>query len=95
MVYHNYQKFLEKNESNKNNFKALSQQGLPVNLPIYTSFSIEKVELKRGDGVVEIKSKFREAYTSESIASVVESVFNNPYVHVSNPSKIKNWRGFN
>lgn len=89
-----YQQFVEKNNLNKKNFKALSQQGLPANLPIYTSFSIEKVELKRGDGVVEIKSKFKEAYTNQSIASVVENVLNNPYVHVSNPSKIKNWRGF-
>ena len=89
-----YQQFVEKNNLNKKNFKVLSQQGLPANLPIYTSFSIEKVELKRGDGVVEIKSKFKEAYTNQSIASVVENVLNNPYVHVSNPSKIKNWRGF-
>ena len=93
-----YQQFVEKNKSNKENFDKAYKQGesspAQLNLSPYFSFSIESVNFKRGDGIAEISSKLRDAHTNTSIASIVNNVLGSDFVHVTNPSRIKGWRGF-
>lgn len=93
-----YEQFREKNEENKNNFKRAVKSGqlnpkLP-NINPYMSFSIESVSLKCADGTAEIRSNTRGCYTKNSISNLVDYVMNSNAIHMSNPSRIKSWRGF-
>lgn len=91
-----YEQFVEKNKVNEKNFKKAVKAGQinPAQLNPYVSSSIEKVELHRGEGFAEISSKLRNAYTKTPIAGIVHDVAFKDYIHVTNPSKIKSWRGF-
>ena len=96
MGYFNYQRYLEKNEKNKKNFEALAQQGLPADVPIFTSLSIEKVDFRKlGGDTVQVKSNLEKtAYNNFYVEHVVRAVFDSDYFNISNPSKLKNWSVF-
>lgn len=93
-----YQQFVEKNKINKENYERMCNQGdcTPAqnNAHPYLVFSIESVNMGKSDGIAEISSKLRNAYTNTSIASIVNNVSGSDFVHVTNPSRIKSWRGF-
>lgn len=93
-----YEQFREKNEENKNNFKRAVKSGQLnpklSNVNPYMSFSIESVSLKYVDSVAEIRSNTRSCYTKDSVSNLVDYVMNSNTIHMSNPSRIKSWRGF-
>lgn len=91
-----YQQFIEKNEENKANFKRAVKSGQlnPMNINQFTSSKIVSVYKKRAGGFISIVSNINNSSAGFAIYAMVNLIMNNNTVHITNPSRIKTWRGF-
>ena len=93
-----YQEFADKNKANEQNYKRMMKQSQVVpaqfNQNPYLRFSIERVDMSNGNGVVEIASKTQNVNTTEFVHRIVSWIMNSNCAHVTNPSRIKSWRVF-
>ena len=91
-----YNQFKQKNDENKARFTEAKKRGL-FNLGAinpYTSFSVEQTNFSNGDGQMEICSNIKGCYTMCEIRSFLNNMVTDPYIHCSNPSKLKGYHGF-
>ena len=91
-----YAQFRERNSENKARFTEAKNKGL-INLGAinpYASFRIEKTNFTNGDGQMEICSNIKGCYTNCEIRSFLQNMVTDPYIHCSNPSKLRGYRGF-
>lgn len=91
-----YNQFKQKNDENKARFTEAKKRGL-FNLGAinpYTSFRVEQTNFSNGDGQMEICSNIKGCYTACDIRSFLQNMVADPYIHCSNPSKLKGYHGF-
>lgn len=55
---------------------------------------MEQTDFNRGDGQMEICSNIKGCYTMCEIRSFLQNMVVDPYIHCSNPSKLRGYRGF-
>lgn len=91
MLNISYQDFVAKNEANKQNFKNAVKTGqLNLNLvDPYVCSTIEQVDRKCGDGIVDIRPHYQSWGARVGIPGLVSRILNSDVIHVTNPSKIK------
>lgn len=91
-----YADFVMINEAHKKNFKQAMKIGRfnlsQLSMCPYMSYTIDSVNMK--DGVAKVSSNTGDAYTTMRIVNMIFYILHSDVVHMSNPSRIKSWKGF-